>query len=152
MRVVKIILFFLFCFSNCFAQPGLKEYTTLNIQTMYIDGKQIFKKGDASIQNNTIYLKNKKGEKDVWTNTISNIDDEYDIFIYKKDTMRVKIVLPKYYKLEYIKIKKFNFVKGNFTIDLLQYIKKMNSSKYVYCTINNFPEDCIPYRKKEEDK
>ncbi|MBS7230530.1 hypothetical protein KHA90_05800 [Flavobacterium psychroterrae] len=149
MRAIKIILFFFFCFSNSFAQPGIKEHTTLNIQDMYINGRQIFKKGDASIQNNMIYLKNKKGEKDVWTKTVSEIGSEFDCFIYKKDTMRVKIILPKYYRLEYIRIKKFHFVKGNFSIDLLEYIKK--NRKNGCFIINNFPEDCIAY-KKEEDK
>ena len=139
--------------SNCFAQPGAKPNVTVEIQTMFSNKTQIFAKGDGSIQNNTIYLRNKKGLEDVWIHTVVKIDSDYDIFIYKKDTMRVKIILPKYYDLSNIQIKKLNFTKGNFTIDFLEYVKQTKKQKiYNNYQIDNFPEDCLANRKEEEIK
>ncbi|EKT3967520.1 hypothetical protein NTJ12_002616 [Flavobacterium psychrophilum] len=153
MKLTKYIIFFIFFAKSCFAQPGVKPNVTIDIQTMFANGKQIFAKGDGSIQNNTIYLSNKKGLKDVWTHTAGNVDEENDIFIYKKDTMRVKIVLPKHYDLGYIRIRKFNFKKGNFTIDFLEYITK-TKKQIIYNSyeVDNFPEDCITYRKENQTK
>jgi hypothetical protein len=150
MKLIKYILFFIFFAKSCFAQPGVKPNVTINIQTMFANGKQIFAKGDGSIQKNTSYLSNKKGLKDVWIHTAENIDEESDVFIYKKDTMRLKIIMPIYYKLEYIHIKKLNFKKGDFTIDFLEYITKTNKQKILGSfEVDNFPEDCMTYRKEK---
>jgi hypothetical protein len=153
MKFIKYICIILIYISNCFAQPGVKPNVTVDIQTMFSNKTQIFVKGDGSIQNNTIYLRNKKGLKDVWIHTVVKIDSDYDIFIYKKDTMRVKIILPKYYDLGNIHIKKLNLIKGNFTIDFLEYVKQTKKQKiYNSYQIDNFPEDCLAYRKEEEVK
>lgn len=149
MKLFKI-MFCLF-FSNIYAQPGVWSNAIIEIKSMYKNGNQIFQKGDGSIQYNRIYLVSKNGISDVWTRTVGNIEDSYKNFIYKNDTMRVKIVLPEYYKLRDIKIEKFNFIKGNYTIDMLQYIEEKHDVKYGYLIINDFPEDCLPYRKEEKE-
>ncbi len=151
---MKLIIFIFYFFAiSCFAQPGVKPNVTVDIQTMFVNGKQIFAKGDGSIQNNTIYLTNKKGLKDVWIHTTENSDEDSDVFIYKKDTMRLKIIMPLYYKLEYIHIKKFNFKRGNFTIDFFEYITKTNKKKILGSfEVYNFPEDCMDFRIKDNAK
>lgn len=150
MNSIRIIMF-LFPFSCCLAQPGYKSNTIVNIQSINIMSKQVFKKGDSSIWNNMIYLVDKKGRNEVWTNTVSKLEEKYDCFIYNKDTMRVKVILRKYYNLEGITIKKFNFIKGNYTIDLLKFIENTDNIEYGNLIINNFPEDCLPYRKGEKE-
>jgi len=149
-KTFKVSLLLIF-YSNCFSQPGFRSHATIQIQSMFKGEKQLFKKGDGSIQFNRIYLENEKGMADVWIGTVGSIEDRYYSFIYENDTMRVKLVLPEYYNLRDIKIKKFNFIKGNYTIDMLQYIKEKHDAKYGYLIINNFSEDCLPYRKEEKE-
>ncbi|PAM92759.1 hypothetical protein B4N84_21755 [Flavobacterium sp. IR1] len=149
-KVFKVSLLLIF-YSNCFSQPGFKRNATIEFQSLYVKNKQVFQKGDGSIHMRRIYLENNKGMADVWIGTVGSIEDRYYSFIYENDTMRVKLVLPEYYNLRDIKIKKFNFIKGNYTIDMLQYIKEKHDAKYGYLIINNFSEDCLPYRKEEKE-
>ncbi|PAM92760.1 hypothetical protein B4N84_21760 [Flavobacterium sp. IR1] len=150
MKIFKVTLL-LMSFLNCFSQPGMRRNATIQIQSMFKGEKQLFKKGDGSIQFNRIYLESEKGMVYVGISTIGDEKDNYDNFIYKNDTMRVKLVLPEYYRLWNIKIKKFNFIKGNYTIDLLKFIENTDNIEYGNLIINNFPEDCLLYRKEEKE-
>ena len=143
MKVIKITMLFLFYILNCDAQPRIEESATINIQSMYAKGKQVFKKGKTAMSSNTIYLENKLGETDVWTGTVSKLEESFDHFIYKKDTMRVKMLLPSYYRLAGIKIRELNFTKGSYTVNLLKLIEKTENIQNGFLIINNFPDDCL---------
>lgn len=143
MKVIKITIFFLLYIANCTAQPGIEESSTINIQSMYAKGKQVFKKGNAAMSTNTIHLENKSGETDVWTGTVSKLEESFDHFIYKKDTMRVKMLLPSNHRLAGIKIRELNFTKGSYTINLLKFIEKTDNIQNGFLIINNFPDDCL---------
>lgn len=75
MSIIKIIIISIFFNLYSFAQPGVKPNVTVDIQTIFLDGKQIFTKGNGTIVNNTIYLSKRKGQKDVYTNTVGKLDD-----------------------------------------------------------------------------
>lgn len=143
MKVIKITIFFLLYISNCAAQSGVDQSATINIQSMYAKGKQVFKKGKTAMSTNIIHLENKLGETDVWTGTVSKLEESFDHFIYKKDTMRVKMLLPSYYRLAGIKIRELNFIKGSYTINLLKLIEKADNIQNGFLIINNFPDDCL---------
>jgi len=149
-KVLTVMLFLLF-FSNCFSQPGFKRNASILIQNVFVKDKKVFQKGDGSIHMNRIYLEDNEGMTDVGIRSVGSIKDHYESFIYKNDTIRLKIVLRKYYWLADIKIKHFNFVKGNYIIDMLRYIEEKHDSRYGYLIINNFPEDCLPYRIEEKE-
>ena len=64
-----------------------------------------------------------------------------NILVYKKDTMKIYIEPIPHHPI--MGVKRVYFKKGEYTIDL---------KKCVSNNIENFPHDCLIYRKEEEGK
>ena len=104
---------------------------------------------------NYYYLTNQKTKlkRNVYSNEKnSNLNNL--VFIFKSDTMRLNIKYSFRDDLE-LKIKNFNFIKGNYNINLYEYvnekIKKLTEIEFPF-VIENFPNDCLAYKKQEIEK
>lgn len=84
----------------------------------------------------------KKDENYIKKNILMTPYFDY-VFVFKKDTMNIKILYNRYSSLEF-EIYKFYFQKGNFIIDMKE-CKKSHGH-----IIKRFPCDCMADRKKEK--
>lgn len=141
MRKFIIIVCALIYNSN-HAQP----YTSLSVK---IDAFFVAKKGvyfsltSYNTQNDErIYKQTKTFEKYSNNKILLNMKN---IFVYKADTMRVKLISDEYFPIEPV-IQTMYFKKGTFIIDINECIKIRG------LFIENFPCDCMAYRKEEETK
>ncbi|EKT3967464.1 hypothetical protein NTJ12_002555 [Flavobacterium psychrophilum] len=144
MKLIYIILVSFFTI-NSFAQP-LKT-KALKVNSVYLQKKEIHFEQIIN-SNDYMFVKSKKDYNyiGISINVTTN-------FIFKKDTMSIKIISPEYKNgLGSIFIKNLNFKKGKFIIDLFEYVKITNMKSKGDFEIDNFPEDCMAYRKEDDAK
>lgn len=91
-----------------------------------------------------VYDKNNGYESELYLTINTNYT-----FINKKDTMKIKLMLDKYSNYQ-ISITKLFFKKGSYIIDFKKCVEKYKKEGYGVIAIENFPCDCIAYRKEEE--
>lgn len=75
--------------------------------------------------------------------------NKYSYLIYKKDTMRLKLLFDSYSPFRF-QIDSLLFQKGNFNIDL-KGCKEILKSDSFPISINKLPNDCMPYLKEEKE-
>lgn len=142
----QLLMFLLFSSLFLYSQP---KSSKKNIPVKkYSEGKLYLLKYKYDNGANYYYLTTEKTKfkRSVYTNekndTLQNL-----IFILKKDTMRLNIQYKIRDDLE-LKINNFNFLKGNYNIDLYNYVKEktknMSEIKLPF-VIKNFPNDCLEY-------
>ncbi|ELY2018688.1 hypothetical protein SL053_002619 [Flavobacterium psychrophilum] len=176
MKSIKYILAFLFCASHSFAQPTgdfVNHYNgnTIHFGNILFENKELFldtvydvEFEDDKIGNRSFIEKKSKlsdfinikyGNSGIKTITGRVKDDKIakDIYIYKNDTMTIKIIKNYLSPLYgYVFIKNLNFMKGTYIIDLKEIFTKEKSKQNAY--IENFPFNSIisPKKKKFKNK
>ena len=139
----KIILLVIIFSSNLLKAQPLST-PEIKIKAFYYKKKEIF-------FNSILY------DSKINTNIFKNTDkleggnieyisiNENNIFLFKNDSMEVKLIFQKYFPIAPM-ILKMTFQKGRFIIDMNGCVKEKGFF------IKNFPCDCMAYRKEEEDK
>jgi len=136
MRYLIIFSSFLFFYSNAQPLPSI-----IIVDSISFSKKPLFvKKIKANNTKTTIYFLSLSMKK---TMPIAISNNGKNIFIYKKDTMTMSIILSLEERKQ-IFIENLHFQKGEYTINL----KDCNFQSDYY--IKNFPCDCLNYRREEE--
>ena len=136
MKYLIIFSSFLFFYSNAQPLPSI-----IIVDSISFSKKPLFvKKIKANNTKTTIYFLSLSMKK---TMPIAISNNGKNIFIYKKDTMTMSIILS-LEKRKQILIQNLHFQKGEYTINL----KDCNFQNDYY--IKNFPCDCLNYRREEE--
>ena len=136
MRYLIIFSSFLFFYSNAQPLPSI-----IIVDSISFSKKPLFvKKIKANNTKTTIYFLSLSIKK---TMPIAISNNGKNIFIYKKDTMTMSIILSLEERKQ-IFIENLHFQKGEYTINL----KDCNFQNDYY--IKNFPCDCLNYRREEE--
>ena len=136
MRYLIIFSSFLFFYSNAQPLPSI-----IIVDSISFSKKPLFvKKIKANNTKTTIYFLSLSMKK---TMPIAISNNGKNIFIYKKDTMTMSIILSLEERKQ-ILIQNLHFQKGEYTINL----KDCNFQNDYY--IKNFPCDCLNYRREEE--
>lgn len=136
MRYLIIFSSFLFFYSNAQPLPSI-----IIVDSISFSKKPLFvKKIKANNTKTTIYFLSLSMKK---TMPIAISNNGKNIFIYKKDTMTMSIILSLEERKQ-IFIENLHFQKGEYTINL----KDCNFQNDYY--IKNFPCDCLNYRREEE--
>lgn len=123
-----------------YAQPNTS--LSVKIDTFFVAKKRVyfFLTNYNSRHDERIYKQTTTFEKYSNSKILLNMKNA---FVYKTDTMRVKLISDEYLPIEPV-IQTMYFKKGNFIIDINECIKKRGFF------IKNFPCDCMAYRKEEE--
>ena len=136
MKYLIIFSSFLFFYSNAQPLPSI-----IIVDSISFSKKPLFvKKIKANNTKTTIYFLSLSMKK---TMPIAISNNGKNIFIYKKDTMTMSIILSLEERKQ-IFIENLHFQKGEYTINL----KDCNFQSDYY--IKNFPCDCLNYRREEE--
>ncbi len=153
MRLIHFIIILLFI-SKSFAQPLSTK--AIKVNKVYINNKNQLYFSSVSDVYRSISKKSKEkiNKKNGYKDYIAIPVNTFIKLVHNKDTMSIKIICPKYHVdgPESIALKRINFVKGEYIINLYEYIKKINIQNLGYYEIDNFPEDCIAYRKEDDVK
>ena len=139
MKLILFIIIIIFNFNRLSAQP---------ISTPSIKIKNILVKKTELIVAAKKWRKHQLFEiekgKEYKENYIPISVNDYYSFIYKKDTMQIKLLFDEYSYYQ-ISINKLLFKKGSYIIDLKKCVEEKGF------VIENFPCDCMAYRKEEKE-
>ena len=143
---LTLILSFFFKFS--FSQP--MHTKSIKVKNAYFMNKSLCFEINDGGKNYFLNEKNtKKNCPKAYYSRILISVNEYCNFIFKKDTMTVKILFDKYSPLTF-EIKRLFFKKGTFIFDLKKYFEKAKINTYPI-HILDFPNDYLQYIKEENE-
>ncbi|MBS7230531.1 hypothetical protein KHA90_05805 [Flavobacterium psychroterrae] len=151
LKNVMVICFIFSCFLS-FSQP--LDMSSVGVKNITLNGKILFFKRINNKTYKLIFeqkLMKKKFDSDISISVSKNEKSSFTNFVYKKDTMKIKLIYNQYKEME-LSIIELQFKKGVFLIDILECAKKLKIKNYALVEIRNFPCDCMNYRKEEEEK
>lgn len=141
---MKKIFFLLIIFSSNLLKAQPLSTPDIKIKTFYYKKNQIFFNPflyDSKTNTNIFKNSDKLEERNIEYISIN----ENNVFLFKNDSMKVKLIFQEYFPIAPIFLK-MTFIKGYFIIDMNECIKEKGF------IIKKFPCDCMTYRKEEVEK
>lgn len=147
MSAIKYILLILLTINYSFAQPLRTKIRILSVinqnEILTLKKTNVLNESNIEFSLSNRKQKHSKNENKILITSMFNYN-----FIFKKDTMKIKVLFDKYSNLEF-EIKHIIFKKGTYTFDLKKYLEKNRKNNYYLFQIENFPKGCEEYIKED---